>query len=130
MSYQGAYITEYRHYDNPADPENSDYRVALFKTALEAVVDTQTGENLGDILRNGSGAPTPALMTQEQAEAGTDTEIRSVTAERLRQAADDAGGARARHRRGPRPRVRAVRRAAEPAGVRLPRRPRRGPRRG
>lgn len=69
---RGAYITENRIYDNPADPENSEYDVSLQLTTPEAVIDPRTGKTLENMLSeafNGSpvtetqaGVMTPELL--------------------------------------------------------------------
>ena len=49
-TFVGAYITEARIYDNPADPQNSNYKVALLITTKNAIVDPNTGEVLTQTL--------------------------------------------------------------------------------
>jgi hypothetical protein len=49
-NYRDANITEIRIFEEPSDPVNSDYRVALPITATEAVYDLDRRMNLKDIL--------------------------------------------------------------------------------
>jgi len=51
----GAFMTEFRLRQNPADP-NSPYQLAFFRNILEAVIDTQTGMNMMEILAMDEGA--------------------------------------------------------------------------
>ena len=49
-NYLGAKIANYKHYANPANPEQSDWWLVFFKTALKAVIDTDSGESLDSML--------------------------------------------------------------------------------
>lgn len=49
-NYLGASITDFKLYENPADPQNSDWRIAIFRSVLRAILDTETGETLDTIL--------------------------------------------------------------------------------
>lgn len=48
---KGAYIAEDRVYDNPSDPEHSDYDVRLPVTVPKAVINPDTGETVEDMIR-------------------------------------------------------------------------------
>ena len=48
--FAGAKVAETRIYDDPSNPELSTYQVSLPITALEAVLDSHTGDNLREIL--------------------------------------------------------------------------------
>ena len=55
-NYQGANITELRLLTNPSDPANSDFFVVFLRTIMDAVLDTQTGRSLAEILAADEGA--------------------------------------------------------------------------
>lgn len=48
--YTGAVIVENRQYENPSDPTNSNYKVALEITVPDAVIDPATRKKLSEIL--------------------------------------------------------------------------------
>ena len=56
MNYAGAVITEYRHFTNPSDPNNSDFMVVFFRTVMEAIIDRQTNRTLAEILSADEGS--------------------------------------------------------------------------
>jgi len=49
-TFQGAHITEIRIYDDPSNPADSDYKVALPETVFSAVKNPDTGKSLVDLL--------------------------------------------------------------------------------
>lgn len=51
-NYLGASLTDYRLYENPSDPQNSDWRIAIFRSVLKAILNTETGETLDITLGN------------------------------------------------------------------------------
>ena len=50
MKYQGTKIVDLRHIENPANPESSKWWLVFFRTALQAVIDTDSGEHLANLL--------------------------------------------------------------------------------
>jgi hypothetical protein len=72
---RNTYIAESRVYENPGDPAESKYDVVYPVTALEAVIDPKTGDNLSQILPKVGGS-FPA-MTGVIRQASTQIQITS-----------------------------------------------------
>ena len=49
-NYRGAVTANYRHFENPRDPESSDWWQVFFTTATKAIIDTDTGDDLTILL--------------------------------------------------------------------------------
>ncbi len=71
--FKGAGIVEQRIYDDPSNPENSDYTVGLPITVPEAVTDTETGKNLRAILTEQANAINSAKTAAESAQTAADS---------------------------------------------------------
>jgi hypothetical protein len=50
-AFKGAHITENKIYDDPSNPEQSDYSISLPRTVPEAIIDPDTGELLSESLK-------------------------------------------------------------------------------
>ena len=89
--FTGAGIAEIRIYDDPSNPETSTYSVSLPITVLEAVLDTNSGKNIKEILTEYESKINAAKTTAETAQSAV-SEIQTQITEGGGVSASTLGG--------------------------------------